>query len=124
MEEAREVIGVDTPINPDKVRELIVEYEKAALQLEKWGKEASGPADWDDQKKKIQRKGRQVLLNLVQHLPRRGYARVVELLNRFTRLFDGCDKVFGKNPEGIDLKKLVEEHHARLAEFRQYAGMK
>ncbi|MHC4605303.1 MAG: hypothetical protein ACYTAF_00005, partial [Planctomycetota bacterium] len=114
LEEAREVVGVDSPFHPDVVQRLVREYEAVAIPLEKIAESGTAPQKWDGEKKRITNQGRKALVRQVQHLPLRGYARIETLLHRLEDLIDGCDKVFSGKGEGVDLKRLVERHHAAL----------
>ncbi len=114
LEEMREVIGVDTPINPGEVRKLILKYEDHAQELEKLAESGARPGD------SLKHGARKALLGLVRHLPRRGYRRVWELEQAFRSLFEACRV----ETSAEELRERVEAHRAKRKEFRDYAGLK
>ncbi len=114
LEEMREVIGVDTPINPGEVRKLLLKYEKHAQELEKLAESGARPGD------SLKHGARKALLGLVRHLPRRGYVRVWNLGQAFTSLFEACRV----ETSAEELRERLEAHRAKRKEFRDYAGLK
>ncbi len=117
-DEAREVMGIDTPFNPEAVGAQVAEYEDAATRLKAT---LGDSATWLKESERVRSKARAAILALSNQklVPRRGYERIVALSELFMKLCDCAEK-----GDAAAAKPLVKDHDERLAEFKKYAGLK
>jgi hypothetical protein len=120
FEEAVEVIGIEAPLDIEKVGPLVAAYEAGIAPLRAWVEK--GAADVaDDALRRARREGFTAILKLPTLLAnrKRGYAHVNETSARFSRLLALAE---AKAP-AEDLKKALAEHDAALAGFKRFAGL-
>ncbi len=120
FEEAIEVIGVNIPLDPNRVGPLQKAYDAALEPLRQ--ALAKDGADLSEARLTARRQGYSVLLRyppLLQNR-KRGYLYVNEISARFTRLLEQVEA--GAPAE--TLKKALADHDRALAEFKEYAGLK
>ncbi len=121
FEEAVEVIGIEAPLDIEKVGPLVAAYEAGVAPLRSWVEKGPGDAAADDALRRARREAFTAILKLPTLLVnrKRGYAYVNETSARFHRLLDLAE---GKAP-AADLKKALADHDAALADFKRFAGL-
>jgi len=120
-EEAVEVIGIEAPLDIEKVGPLVAAYEAGVAPLRAWVEKGSADGAADDALRRARREAFTALLKLpgLLHNRKRGYAYVNETSVRFNRLLDLAE---GK-ASADELKKALADHDAALAEFKRFAGL-
>lgn len=121
LEEAREVLGVDAPIRPAEVRRLLSEYEPLVRRVEEIAAAGKAPGDWAEERARLQRSAQKILLEMIQHLPKRGHLRVRELSARWRELLETGSKEPFSLPEWDTARA---RHRTACEEFRTYAGIR
>ena len=118
FEEAVEVLGVDRPLDPEKIGPIVTAYEKALVPLRAAadaGKAASAEAAVD---------ARRAALTTLLRIPpllktrKRGYLYANELSSRFTALLEAAEA----SPDAF--RKAFGEHDEALRAFKRFAGLK
>jgi hypothetical protein len=123
FEEAREVMGIDTPWDPESVGAVLKEYEAAVAELAALAARRDA-AEWASKSLPARDRARRSLLGLVSRklIPRRGYDRILDLREKFDDLFAAQERAV--KGEGAGLPESARVHAERVAEFRKYAGLK
>jgi hypothetical protein len=117
-EGAIENIGLDMPLDPEKVAPLVTAYEKGYQELRTWLKTPGDPGGFAQ--------ARRDCLGALFKLPpllsnrKRAYKHVNDLTVLFRAILDLADQ----DPASPALKKKLEEHDAALADFKKFAGLK
>jgi hypothetical protein len=117
-EGAIENIGLDMPLDPEKVAPLVTAYEKGYLDLRAWLKARGDPGGFAQAR-------RDCLAALFKLPPllqnrKRAYKHVNDLTVLFREILDLADQ----DPDSPALKKKLGEHDAALADFKKFAGLK
>ncbi len=123
-EEAREVLGIDTPWDPDSVGAIVREYEKSLGALEE---ASASAAAWAAKGPAARLQARSCLMRLVSEklVPRRAYDRVVELGSLFNELAALREAASGGDAaRRAEAAAKAKDHAAKLDEFLRYAGLK
>ncbi len=125
FDEAREVMGIDTPFDPETLGAQLVPYAEAFKRLREIV-EANDRASWDKDSEGLRGRARSALLALgsAKLIPRRGYERVLALSDAFLKFVDESEKAMAGKGNGGRLKELLKDHDGRLRDFREYAGIK
>jgi hypothetical protein len=118
FEEAIEVLGIQRPLDPEKIGPLIAAYEKALGPI-RAAVERGGPAPAaavDD----VRRDALTTLLKIPQLLKtrKRGYAYANDLSARFTSLLEATEA----SPDAF--RAALGEHDEALRAFKRFAGLK
>ena len=123
FEEAREVMGIDAPWDPESVDAIFKEYEAAAAELAALA-DRRDAAEWASKSPSARDRARRSLLGLVSKklIPRRGYDRILDLREKFDALFSAQEMAV--KGDGTALAEAAKAHAALVAEFRKYAGLK
>ncbi len=135
VDDARDVIGVETPADPDLVAAHLDRLVAATSDLRTLFA-ASDRAGWAERSEPIRRDARAALLALSPQsvIPRRGYARVASLARRFIDLWSLADRTLGGdagagNRERLQraresLRRGLAEFDGDVADFRAWAGIR
>jgi len=120
-EEAVEVIGIEAPLDVDKVAPLVGAYEAGVAPLRRWIEGGAAAAGREDALRRARREGFTAILKLPALLVnrKRGYAHVNETSARFHRLLGLVEE---KAPPE-ELRKALAEHDQALAGFKRFAGL-
>lgn len=121
FEEAIEVIGIDAPLDVERVGPLLHDYEIAFAPLRAWLEKREG--------EDVRRDARRDCLAALFKLPpllqnrKRAYTYVNEISVRFTRLLEASDAP--ASPEAAaSVRKALEEHDGALRDFKRFAGIR
>jgi hypothetical protein len=121
FEEAIEVIGIDAPLDIERVGPLVRDYETAFAPLRAWIEKGQG--------EDVRRDARRDCLSALFKIPpllqnrKRAYKFVNELSLRFTRLLEATDAP--ASPEiAAAVRKALEEHDEALRDFKKFGGLK
>ncbi|HXX93235.1 MAG TPA: hypothetical protein VEN81_06350, partial [Planctomycetota bacterium] len=121
FEEAIEVIGIDAPLDVERVGPLVHDYEVSFAPLRAWIEKGQG--------EDVRREARRDCLSALFKIPlllqnrKRAYKFVNELSQRFTRLLEATE--LGTSPEArAAVKKALEEHDEALRDFKKFGGLK
>jgi hypothetical protein len=119
FEEAVEVIGIEAPLDIQKVGPLVAAYEAGVAPLRAWVEKGAG--EDGEALRRARREAYTALLKLPALLVnrKRGYAHVNETSARLSRLLALAEE---KAPAD-ELRKALAEHDAAFAEFRRFAGL-
>ena len=121
FEEAIEVIGIDAPLDIERVGPLLHAYEAAFAPLRVWIEKRQG--------EDVRRDARRDCLAALFKIPtllqnrKRAYTYVNEISVRFTRLLDATDAPASPEAAGT-ARKALEEHDEALRDFKRFAGIK
>jgi len=121
FEEAIEVIGIDAPLDIERVGPIVHDYEIAFAPLREWIQKGQG--------EDVRREARRDCLSALFKVPpllqnrKRAYRYVNDLSERFTRLLEATDAP--ASPErAAKVQKALEEHDGALRDFKAFAGVK
>jgi hypothetical protein len=120
FEEAIEVIGINAPLDVEKVGPAMAEYDRGLAPLRAWVGKPEG--DGGEAAGEARRKCGQALFRIIPHIQtrKRAYRYVSEVAARLSRLVE----LVREGAEGAALRKALEEHDAAVAEFRAFAGLR
>lgn len=115
FEEAVEVLGVERPLDPEKIGPLLRAYEESLKPLRVEGKVPAPEAVAE-----ARRGGLTAMLRipLLLKTRKRGYVYATELSSRFTSLLDAAET----SPDAF--RKALGEHDEALRAFKRFAGLK
>ena len=118
FEEAVEVLGVERPLDPEKIGPLVTAYERALQPLR--AAAAEGRPVPADALAHVRRDALAVILKIPQLLKtrKRGYAYANDVSARFTALLAAAEA----SPDAF--RKSLEEHDEALRAFKRFAGLK
>lgn len=118
FEEAVEVLGVERPLDPEKIGPLVRGYEAALKPLRMKALEGKLPAAED--LAEVRRGALTNILRIPQLLKtrKRGYAYANELSARFTSLLEAAEA----SPDAF--ARSLKEHDEALKAFKRFAGLK
>jgi hypothetical protein len=119
LEEAIEAIGINMPLDTEKIAPLLEAYDKAIGGLRAWSDKREGDADavlFDARRECAAALFR--ITPLIQNR-KRAYRYVNELTSRFTQLLELAEA----KADAATLKKAFAEHDQAMAEFRKLAGV-
>jgi len=121
FEEAIEVIGIDAPLDIERVGPLVRDYEVAFAPLRAWIEKGQG--------EDVRREARRDCLSALFKMPpllqnrKRAYKFVNDLSQRLTRLLEATES--GASPESRPaVRKALEEHDEALRDFKKFGGLK
>jgi hypothetical protein len=121
FEEAIEVIGIDAPLDIERVGPIVHDYETAFAPLRGWIEKTQGPD--------IRREARRDCLSALFKIPpllqnrKRAYRYVNELTARFTGLLEATEAP-PTAERSAQVTKALEEHDRALRDFKVFAGIK
>lgn len=121
FEEAIEVIGIDAPLDIERVGPIVHDYELAFAPLREWIEKDLGGD--------VRRESRRDCLSALFKIPpllqnrKRAYRYVNELSARFTRLLEATEAL-PSSERSAQVKKALEEHDRALRDFKSFAGIK
>jgi hypothetical protein len=118
FEEAVEVLGVERPLDPEKIGPLVSAYESALKPLRTSALEGKIPPA--DTVAEVRGAALSAILKIPQLLKtrKRGYAYANDLSARFTALLAAAEA----SPDAF--RKSFEEHEEALRAFKHFAGLK
>jgi len=119
-EEAIEVIGINAPLDPEKVGPALDSYEKGFDPLRSWVEKRGGSGE--ETAREARRKCGQAIFRITPHLQtrKRAYLYVSEIAARLARL---VELVCGKADDAA-VRRALAEHDAAVADFRKFAGLR
>lgn len=120
FEEAIEVIGINAPLDVEKVGPAMAEYEKGLEPLRAWIGKPEG--DGGEVAGEARRKCGQALFRIIPHVRtrKRAYRYLNEVASRLARLVD-----LARDRAGVEsLRKALEEHDAAVSDFKAFAGLR
>ncbi len=119
-EEAIEVIGVDAPLDIDRIAPAVADYERGLGPLRAWIEGRQGDAQ--TVYRQARRAGAASLLRLLPPIQnrKRAYKYVNDISAGFARLLELVEA----GADAAALKPALEEHDRAVAEFKTFAGIK
>jgi hypothetical protein len=119
FEEAIEVIGINAPLDLEKVGPAMADYERGFEPLRAWVGTRTG--EGGEVAREARRKCGQALFRITPHIQtrKRAYQYVSEIAARLARLVE----LAREKADDASLRKALEEHDAAMADFRKFAGL-
>lgn len=122
-EESREVLGIDTPWDPETVGAIVREYERSVAAIRE---AAASEAAWKEKSGPARDQARRCLMKLVGEklIPRRAYDRVTSLAGLLLETAAAAGRAAsGAEGAKAELEEKSKAHDEKLKEFKRYAGL-